>query len=102
MIVTDEARSTYPTEIVDVVGYQLHSVRGHRIHMIRVSNGREIRLGQRVYANGRFGAEDGTLGLVTNLATPFSGCRTSDIIDVWFEGFDSAISMKAKDLRPEK
>ena len=62
---------------------------------------REIKLGQRVYSNGNFAASTGTLGLVVAITPPFKNGRTTDIIQVWFEGDSSPSDMKFTDLRTQ-
>ena len=61
--------------------------------------GRNIELGQKVYSNGRIFAPKGTLGIVVGLHMPSESGRTSNIIEVWFEGFQNTREMKLKDLQ---
>ncbi|MDO8590615.1 MAG: hypothetical protein Q7R65_01410 [bacterium] len=63
--------------------------------------GRKIRLGDRVYSNGRIFAPKGTLGIVVGLHMPGESGHTSNIIQVWFEGFSGTRDMKTKDLQFE-
>lgn len=60
-----------------------------------------VNLGQRVYANGHFGPPDGTLGIVIGINLPGDG-RTTNCIDVWFEGECQVLHMKFKDLQTER
>lgn len=59
----------------------------------------EIKLGQRVYSNGRIWYPAGTLGLVVNIRLPFERGRSYDILDVFFEGDSTSAHMKFKDLQ---
>ncbi|MBI5150952.1 MAG: hypothetical protein HZA34_00040 [Candidatus Pacebacteria bacterium] len=65
-----------------------------------VYSGKEIKLGQKVYSNGRIFVPAGTIGIVVEIHEPGDGL-TSNIFDVWFEGEPSATLMKTKDLRFE-
>lgn len=64
----------------------------------RVTSGQLVVLGQKVFANGRYGAPNGTMGIVIGLNLPYEDDRTSDILVVWFEGFEHEHHMKFKDL----
>jgi|SRR3989338_3282272 len=57
-----------------------------------------VRIGQKVFANGRIHFPKGTMGLVVKIYLPFTDGKTTDILRVWFEGNDKPTSMKFKDL----
>lgn len=61
-------------------------------------SGREVKLGQKVFSNGRIFVPDGTIGIVVKIHEPGDGL-TSNIFDVWFEGSLDSSLMKTKDLR---
>lgn len=63
---------------------------------------KEIKLGQRVYSNGAFATPAGTMGLVVGIEFPHQWGRSSNIIRVWFEGYDMPDNMKFKELLLEK
>lgn len=63
-------------------------------------SGREIKVGQKVYSNGRILVPDGTMGIVVGILEPGDGL-TSNIFAVWFEGETNTTLMKTKDLRFE-
>ncbi|HXV26704.1 MAG TPA: hypothetical protein VD862_01625 [Candidatus Paceibacterota bacterium] len=61
--------------------------------------GRSFRLGQRLTANGRFGAPRGSVGVLVQIHRPFYDGRTSDILKVLFENpVALVVNMKIKDL----
>ena len=62
------------------------------------SGGDKIKVGDMVTANGRFGPHEGVKGIVVEIYEPFTR-GTNDVIQVWFEGHYSTISMKFKDLK---
>ena len=59
---------------------------------------REIKLGQKVYSNGRLLIPDGIFGIVVGLHEPYHNSRTTNIFEVWFEGDSHTTFMKTKDL----
>lgn len=61
--------------------------------------GREVKLGQRVYSNGRILVPEGVLGIIVKINEPDCEGRTTNIFDVWFEDHDHTTSMKIKDLK---
>ncbi|MEK9174373.1 MAG: hypothetical protein AAB725_00170 [Patescibacteria group bacterium] len=60
-----------------------------------------ISLGDMVVANGRFGVEKGTRGIVVAINIPYERGRTSNVLSVWFKGEKSSIDMKSEDLEFE-
>lgn len=60
-------------------------------------SGREVKLGQKVFSNGRIFVPDGTIGIVVKIHEPGDGL-TSNIFDVWFEGSLDSFLMKMKDF----
>lgn len=65
------------------------------------SNDREVKIGQRVFSNGRYPefAKEGVSGIVVKLHEPHTDGRTTDVINVWFEGNSRDNAMKFKDLQ---
>ncbi len=61
-----------------------------------------IGLGQLVFANGRYLVENGRLGIVVKIFLSFEEGRTTDILDVHFEGLRNACRIKFKDLDLEQ
>jgi hypothetical protein len=62
---------------------------------------REVKIGQRVVSNGRYPefAKEGVSGIVTKLDEPHTDGRTTDVINVWFEGNAYPHYMKFRDLQ---
>lgn len=71
-----------------------------RIILIR-SGDHEVKIGQRVVSNGRYPefAKEGVSGIVTKLDEPHTDGRTTDVINVWFEGNAYPHYMKFRDLQ---
>ncbi|HLD86382.1 MAG TPA: hypothetical protein VJA28_02905 [Patescibacteria group bacterium] len=57
-----------------------------------------VGIGQLVRASGKRGASKGTTGTVTCIHLPFSGQRTTNILDVKFEGAQTSKPLKFEDL----
>jgi len=85
-------------EFLECAGYRLERfVNAGQITSIKFYS-LELKLGQRVYSNGRFGPPKGTLGIVVKIGIPYEDGRTNDVIVVHFEGESSSIHMKFRDL----
>jgi len=84
-------------KIVDINGFTVEYKEG-QIIAITAAGGRKIRLGQTITANGRFGGKKGIKGIVEVICEPYSGGRTSDVIDVQFSGDEELTHMKFKDI----
>ncbi len=70
--------------------------------LVAVSNcGRRIELGQLVVSNGRFSVPRGRRGIVIRINLLYEKGRTSDILEVHFEGDHYPSIMKLKDLEFE-
>lgn len=78
--------------------------RGGEIVALRNSTVRKIvvRVGDEVIANGRFGAPEGTNGIVMSLQEPFTNGLTYDVIGVAWMGRGTVQDMKLKDLDLQK
>lgn len=72
---------------------------GGKVTKIREGT-QEVSLGQTVVANGHYGAENGTKGLVVELHSPYTGLITSDVICVQFEGQSRIKRVRFRDLKP--
>lgn len=75
--------------------------RGKILAMKSGSEGSEgfiVSIGQRVTSKNGSLIPVGTFGLVIEIGVPLTGCSTSDVIKVWFEGQMSPIDMKFRDL----
>ena len=78
------------------------TVREDCAHYVKATDGtRTFELGQRVTANGRFGAPKGTVGVILRIIRPWENGRTSNFLAVEFPR-QRAISMKPKDLEHEE
>lgn len=61
-------------------------------------DGRKVNLGQKVFSNGRMSIPNGTVGIIVEINEPYTDGRTSNILEVWFEGYREPYSMKTKDI----
>jgi hypothetical protein len=89
-------------EMVEVHGHTVRRNIGGIATQCQINGSSVVHLGQKVYANGRFGPADGTLGIVVGIDIPGENGRSTDIIEVWFEGEQSPLHMKTKDLQTER
>ncbi len=80
-----------------VFGGSVLEAEGKNIKAIISLWGRMIEVGQRVISNGRV-YPDGLGGMVVKIHQPYEGGKTSDVIEVLFDGDDYPISLKFKDL----
>lgn len=88
-------------ELVEIGSFAITRNIGGICTQCRVNDRTVVNLGQKVYSNGKFGTPNGTMGLVVGIHLPGDG-RTSNIIDVWFEGEHIPLHMKFKDLQTER
>ncbi|HBV00812.1 MAG TPA: hypothetical protein DEF00_00250 [Candidatus Taylorbacteria bacterium] len=101
--ITDQA-DKQTTEFVEVCGYVIQRQRLKNIFgepeaiQHGYIAGSIIRIGQKVFSNGRIHFPAGKMGLVVKIGIPFEKGRTQDIIYVWFEGQERYTAMKFKDL----
>lgn len=92
--------STEHVEMIDVAGTRLHFVHPQSSQIMAVTlDGRTWRLGEKVYARGVIFAEAGTMGLIINIARPHHEDRTTNVLDVFFEGQTGISKMKPRDLQ---
>ncbi len=89
-----------PIEFLEIGSYRLERFAGSGpvISIKIIASNLEVKLGQRVYSNGRFWAPKGTLGIVVGIGVPFENALTTDIIVVHFEGDYCPVHMKFRDL----
>lgn len=87
-------------EFLDVDEYRLTRLAGGGVitSIVMTTQDLEVKLGQRVCSNGRFGALKGTLGIIVEIKVPRENGRTTDVIVVRFEGARSPTHMKFHEL----
>ena len=78
-------------------GYILEKDENNNIQAIISPMGKKIEVGQRVISNGRFYSY-GLSGIVMNISPPYIDDRTSDVIEVLFDGEEIPVLVKFKDL----
>lgn len=88
-------------ELVEIASFTIKRNIGGICTQCRINGTTVVNLGQKVFSNGRFGVPDDIMGLVVKINLPGDG-RSSDIIDVWFEGEHNPLHMKFKDLHTER
>ena len=81
----------------EVNGFFLERETGGVYYSIRNNRARAER-GQVVIANGKFGAKEGTRGIVIKIHRPYANGKTSNVIEVHFEGHRFSHHMKFHDL----
>lgn len=79
-------------------GFELELREDGTIIKITYTEGRTIRLGQRVTSNGAHGIPKGRRGIVVGLCRPGLNNRTSNVIDVIWDGATFSIGVKFKEL----
>jgi hypothetical protein len=89
-------------ESVEVHGHTVRRYIGGIATQCQINGSVVVHLGQRVYSNGRFGPPAGTIGIVAGIDIPGENGRSTNIIEVWFEGEQSPLHMKTKDLQTER
>lgn len=57
-----------------------------------------VKVGDNVVSNGRIFVPRGTPGVVKKIHPVFEGGRTTDVIEILFEGEESTYMMKFKDM----
>jgi len=90
------------TESVEVHGHTVRRYIGGIVTQCQINGSVVVHLCQRVYSNGRFGPPAGTMGIVAGIDIPGENSRSTNIIEVWFEGEQSPLHMKTKDLQTER